>query len=228
MKRLAMMVVLLGSFSSVMWAQSQILEGFSVELSPSFELPLGSSGAVFGYGGSGAVAFRLGLGNSGARFVPIVGDLIGYSYVPLQIPKTLSVFSDSLLAGVQVKIVGPIFLAARAGAGYFYTIFNDHNISASGGGPIFTGAAGVELLLTPNFAMGLRGEYRYYYGLTQTVAASLGAEVGIGGPKAVPLAGQESAPEGNGDSTGEASTIPGPNIVEPTAVIRTKAIGGEQ
>ncbi|MGA2973790.1 MAG: hypothetical protein ABSF77_00595 [Spirochaetia bacterium] len=132
-------------------------------------------------------------------FLPIlfVGGNLGYSYVPLQAVTSVSLIDAVLVAGVRFDLLPVLSVRAFGSGGYFYALMND-GTGRGGGNPVAIGGADISWAITPALGVGLGAAYRYYFGLYNDLAVTLGMSYrfgGAGGQAAKPVQQIQAQPK---------------------------------
>ena len=180
-------------------AYAQTPSPLSFSLVPSFDLPLGTDGTAFGFGGGGNI-----VGEYRMPFLPILfaGAEAGYSYLPLKASTAslisggaVSLISGGVLVGARLDFLTNFSARATAGVGYYYGFLNGS--STSGSNPFASVGLDVSYAFIPSLNLGLGAAYRNFFGLYNDIAVTLGVSYNFlssGNPTSAPVKVQEQAP----------------------------------
>ncbi len=167
---------------------------FSLSLVPHFTMPLGRDTTVYAPGGGADLNAEYRLPSLPILFV---GGGLGYSFVPLQAVTSISLMDAGLAAGLHYDLMPSLSLRAFASGGYFYAFIND-GTGRGGGNPVASGGVDLSYSLTPELGIGVGAAYRYYFGLYNDLAVTLGVSYNFqsrGGQAAAPLQQRPAQPK---------------------------------
>jgi hypothetical protein len=99
---------------------------------------------------------------------------IGYSFVPLLGPASLSLMDGALGAGFRIDLSREVEAEIFGSGGYFFALLQGGSGRGSGN-PLVAGGVGVRYALFPSFSVGLEESYRLYYGLYSDLSMGLSA-----------------------------------------------------
>ncbi|HEY9594497.1 MAG TPA: hypothetical protein VHE79_08465, partial [Spirochaetia bacterium] len=176
---LAALLVLL---PSLLWAQTQPVSNviaqvpspLSLEVLPTFDLPVGDTAQYFTFGGAMdlGVKYRL----PGSIFTLLGG--LEYCYAPVQAATSLSMVAPRVGVGVQIPLASFISVFATAVGGYYFATYNDFTMSVTD--PYLAGSLGMRFTIAPTFSLEVAGQYKYYAGLYQGASVSAGMDIALG------------------------------------------------
>ncbi|GAG05157.1 unnamed protein product, partial [marine sediment metagenome] len=144
---------------------------FSLKLTPSFEIPIGTDRDIFNYGGG--VDLSAVLQPAGQSLVYFSSDL-SYSFIPTQkADLSVSRFSLGAGAGLNFGLIGNLSLFANTRAGYYYGFLNDGS-GTSQGNPFVSAGLGLAYQFTKRISLGVGASYNSYLGFYNNWSISLG------------------------------------------------------
>jgi tetratricopeptide (TPR) repeat protein len=143
---------------------------FSLTLTPRFTIPLGRDTALYTFGGGADLKAEYRLPSLPILFI---GGGIGYSFVPLQAVTSVSLFDVGLAAGLRYDLLPHLSLRVFGSGGYFYAFMND-GTGRGGANPVAAGGTDISYTIIPALGIGLGATYRYYFGLYNDLAVTLG------------------------------------------------------
>jgi tetratricopeptide (TPR) repeat protein len=143
---------------------------FSLTLTPRFTIPLGRDIAVYSFGGGADLELEYRM-----PILPIlfIGSGLGYSFVPLQAVTSISIINAGLTLGLRFDLLPALSLHVFGYGGYFYALINN-GIGKGGANPMAAGGADLSWAITPSLGMGIGADYRYFFGLYNDIAVTLG------------------------------------------------------
>lgn len=147
---------------------------FSLTVTPTFDIPLFADAALYNLGAGGSIEADYRLPSLPLLFL---GAHLGYSFVPVNlayIPASLSLINAGLDAGIQFDPVERLTLRAQGSGGYFYGLVHDGS-AIGGGNPFVSAGVSASWAILPSLSLGLGASYRYFFGLYNDLAVSLGA-----------------------------------------------------
>ena len=147
---------------------AQIPSPLSLEVRPSYDMPIADSASWFTGGG----AMDMGLNYRFPGSILYLSGGLEYTYGPVQAATSLSLASLRLGGGVQLPITRGISVFGYGLAGYYYAMYND--ASASVTDPYVAAGLGLKFALAPTFALEVGAQYKNYLGLYQGVSAGVG------------------------------------------------------
>ncbi len=153
---------------------AQVPSPLSLEVFPTFDLPLGDSSQWFSYGGAVDLGVRYRLPQS---IISLVGG-IEYAYVPVQAATSLSLAVARVGGGVQTPLTSGIAVLGYAYGGYYFGTFN--NFSGNASDPYVAGGLGLRFSLSPSLGLEVGAQYKDFLGLYQGVSAGAGMDVALG------------------------------------------------
>jgi hypothetical protein len=163
---------------------AQIPSPLSLEVRPSYDMPIADSASWFTGGG----AMDMGLNYRFPGSIFYLSGGLEYTYGPVQAATSLSLASLRLGGGVQLPITRGISVFGYGLAGYYYAMYND--ASASVTDPYVAAGLGLKFALAPTFALEVGAQYKNYLGLYQGVSAGVGVDISLGN-----LGGSVDVPE---------------------------------
>jgi len=147
----------------------------SLEVFPTFELPLGDSSQWFGYDGGVDLGVRYRLPQS---IFSLLGG-IEYSYASTQATTTsLSLAVVRVGGGVQIPLAGGIAVWGYAVGGYYFATYNDFSKNASE--PYIAGGLGLRFSLGPSLGLEVGAQYKNCLGFYQGVSVGAGMDIALG------------------------------------------------
>jgi tetratricopeptide (TPR) repeat protein len=166
---------------------------WSLTVTPSLDIPLFADSSLYdmGFGARLQADYRL-------PTLPLLflGANIGYSFVPVQLaylPASLSVVGAGANAGVRFDPLPRLSVKAQVAAGGFYGFMHDG--SGTGGfGPFVSGGIDASWALLPSLSLGAGAAYRYFVGLYNDLAVTLGATVTFGAGSSAAAQPKEKKP----------------------------------
>jgi tetratricopeptide (TPR) repeat protein len=144
----------------------------SLHLSPSLEIPIGSSAPLYTLGGSVGLAARYRVPN-----VPIVflSGGLDYSLNPLNMDSVLNKISAGLGLGAQYPLSPSLDIVAYATGGYSFDYMDVEGSIESAWNPYVDAGAGVQIMmLDERLGVGAGGSYKNYFGLYSAVGIYAG------------------------------------------------------
>ncbi len=153
---------------------AQIPSPLSLELRPSYDMPLGDSASWFSGGG----AMDIGLNYRFPGTIFYLSGGLEYSYTPVQAATSLSMAAPRIGGGIQLPITGGISVFGYGMAGYYYAMYND--ASASVTDPYVSAGLGLKFALAPTFTLEVGAQYKDYFGLYEGVSAGIGVDIALG------------------------------------------------
>jgi len=153
---------------------AQIPSPLSLEVRPSYDMPLGDSASWFSSGGAMDVGLNYRLPGS----IFYLSGGLEYSYTPVQASTSLSMAAPRVGGGVQLPITSGISVFGYGMAGYYFATDNDGSASITD----LCAAAGLGLrfALAPTFGLEVGAQYKNYLGLYEGVSAGVGIEMALG------------------------------------------------
>jgi tetratricopeptide (TPR) repeat protein len=153
---------------------AQVPSPLALEIRPVVGIPVGDSAKYFSLGG--------GLGIDLAYSLPgtIFGFLggIGYSYLPDNSGRSLSLAMAQAGVMVDVPIVAGVGARLFGAGGYYFATIND--LTASVFDPYLSGGLRLKFLLGRVITLDVGARYTYYAGLYQGVNADVGVQIPLG------------------------------------------------
>ncbi len=207
-RKMSLLVVSL--FITVGSVIPQSSAGFALELTPGFNIPLAGDADLYNFGGGGGLTAGLRLGPFAA------GITGGYKFIPTAVPEGADPLNASLIygggqLGFAITPTDWLEILLYGQGGYFYSFINqrlgdpEFTELYSGHNPFAGGGLGLAFKLAPAFSIGVRGEYRYFFGLYNDISVALGATLYVGGgKKASPPDSGETRPRPMDADTGPA------------------------
>jgi tetratricopeptide (TPR) repeat protein len=153
---------------------AQVPSAWSLEVSPTFEHPLGDSTQWFSYGGAVDLGMRFRLPQS---IFSLLGG-IEYFYASTQASESLSLGVARLGGRVQLPLASGISVLGYALGGYYFATYNDLSRNASE--PYVAGGLGLQFSLRPGLGLEVGAQYKDFLGLYQGVSAGVGMDVALG------------------------------------------------
>jgi tetratricopeptide (TPR) repeat protein len=153
---------------------AQVPSPLSLEVFPTFDLPLGDSAQWFTYGGALDLGVRYRLPQS---IFSLLGG-IKYSYAPIQAAASLSLGVARLGGGVQIPLASGIAVLAFAVGGYYFATYNDFSKNASE--PYVAGGLDLRIAVGPSLGIEVGAQYEDYLGLYQGLGAGAGMDIALG------------------------------------------------
>jgi tetratricopeptide (TPR) repeat protein len=148
------------------------------KVTPSLEIPLGSSAERHTLGGSGTFSANFGLPFRLPLYVS--GDL-SYSLLPFDLVsvKRLSLLSVGAGIGAEAQIRGRLFGNAYLKGGYYQGFTEDDTGDVvTGGNPYLGGGAEINYYLNQSITLIVGGLYKNYLGYPESLASTLGVYLG--------------------------------------------------
>ena len=159
--------------------------GFSLAVSPSFDIPLFADATLYKVGAGAKIEADYRLPSLPLLFF---GAHLGYSYVPLDLtynPAAVSLINAGLDGGIRFDLLEKLALRAQASGGYFYGLVHDGS-GTGGDNPFVSAGVSASWAIIPAFSLGLGASYRHFFGLYNDCAVSLGATYAFGAASAEP------------------------------------------
>lgn len=153
---------------------AQVPSPLSLQISPTFDIPLADSSQWFTFGG----AIDLGLNYRLPGSIFTLAGGLEYSFVPDLAASSLSFVAAKIGAGVRIPLTSGISIFGHTMAGYYFATYN--NLSASVADPYVGAGLGMQFSLSPTFSIGVGAQYKYYLGLYQGISAKAGIDVALG------------------------------------------------
>ncbi|HET6452163.1 MAG TPA: hypothetical protein VFI08_12675 [Spirochaetia bacterium] len=153
---------------------AQVPSPLSIEVLPTFDLPVSDTASYFSYGGAADVGLKYRLPRS---IFTLLGGL-EYTYSPTQASTSLSMITPRVGVGEQVALTGGIAVFAYAVGGYYFATYNNFSMNATD--PYLAGGLGLRFALAPNFAIEVGGQYKHYAELYQGASVGAGVDVALG------------------------------------------------
>jgi tetratricopeptide (TPR) repeat protein len=154
---------------------AQVPSPLSLEITPTFDLPLGESSQWFSYGGAMDLGVRYRLPQS---IFSLLGG-IEYSYASTQAAATsLSFAVVRVGGGVQIPLTGGIAVQGYAYGGYYFATYNDFSRNASE--PYVAAGLGMRFSLGPSLGVEAGAQYKNLLGLYQGISGGAGMDVALG------------------------------------------------
>jgi tetratricopeptide (TPR) repeat protein len=153
---------------------AQVPSPLSIEVLPSFDLPIADSSQYFSFGGGAdlGVKYRV----PGTVFTLMGG--LSYSFAPVQALTSLSMITPRIGAGVQVPLASWISVYGFAAAGYYFATYNDFSMNDHD--PYVAGGLGIKFALAPSFGLEIGARYTNYLALYQGISVAAGVDVALG------------------------------------------------
>ena len=145
---------------------AQIPSPLSIEVSPSFDLPLADSANWFTFGGGMNLDMNYHLPSS----IFFLTGGVQYAYVPDQASNSLSLVAARIGGGVQFPLTKGISVLGFAVGGYYLSTYNDFTASAND--PYAAGGVEMKFSLGTSLSLNVGAEYDYYFGLYQGLSAA--------------------------------------------------------
>ena len=155
-------------------AMVQVASPLSLEVLPSFDLPVGDTGKYFTYGGGLDLGMKYRLPGS---LITLIGGL-EYAYAPVRAATSLSLISPRVGVGIQLPLAPTVCAYGFAAGGYYFATYNDFSKNASD--PYAAAGLGVRFSLASTFSIEVGGQYKNYLGLYQGASATAGVDVALG------------------------------------------------
>jgi tetratricopeptide (TPR) repeat protein len=158
---------------------------FSLTLAPRFTMPLGRDTAIYSYGGGGDI--RAEYRFPGLPFI-FVGGSLGYSYVSIQAPTSVSLIDVEPLVGFRYDLLPSLAARVFGSGGYFFASANDG--SGTGSNPVLAAGASLSYGISQTLGIGVGATYRDYLGLYNDIALTIGMSYSFpvgGGQSAAPV-----------------------------------------
>lgn len=153
---------------------AQVPSPLSLDVFPTFDLPLGDSSQWFSYGGGVDLGVRYRLPQS---IFSLLGG-IEYSFAPVQTATSLSLAVARVGGGVQIPLTSGIAVQGYALGGYYFATYNDFSMNASD--PYVAGGLGLRFALAPSLGLEVGAQYKNYLRLYQGVSAGAGMDIALG------------------------------------------------
>ena len=153
---------------------AEVPSPLSLEVEPSFQLPLGDSSRLFSYGGGMQLDMHYRI--PGSLFYLLGG--LQYAYASTLAAESVSFATARVGAGVQIPLTRKISLLGYAVGGYYFGTFNDFSVTASD--PYAAGGIGFMFALGSGLSINVGGQYEYYFGGYQGLSAGAGIGIALG------------------------------------------------